>query len=212
LKSPTTNGEVGILQEVGGQIRNHIKGSSARLRSVSGCLRGEEHRCLRHRATHGSAGYAWAPRCGYQPPIIAGLLNGNDAVLVRQNMGWLRSREEKPVRCQKTVSAISHSSARWPIQTAESQIKRVVEVVNTSDFFSDIAGAFLQRLQTKRRGDPSMVSQIARGKDVKVRLQLFQIPGELLQIARSNPHRSSHTGPTGSGQKFAKAITGAWYD
>ena len=55
-----------------------------------------------------------------------------------------------------------------------------------------------------------MVSQIAKAKDVKIVFNSSQIPGEILDllVVRTDVLKR----PDGSGQKFAKAIAGAWYE
>jgi len=90
----------------------------------------------------------------------------------------------------------------------ESQIKRV-KYVNTSD--SDIAAAFLT--DTSKPVVVTwkpMVSQIAKAKDVKVVFNSSQIPGEILDLLVTRTDILNRQ--DGSGQKFAKAIAGAWYE
>src|SRR5260370_39898256 len=88
------------------------------------------------------------------------------------------------------------------------QIKRV-RLVNTSD--SDIATAFI--------GDAGanavvtwkpMVSQILKQKGVTSLFNSSQIPGEILDL--TVVRTDVLTRPDGAGQKFAKALSGAWFE
>src|SRR5260370_21035845 len=88
------------------------------------------------------------------------------------------------------------------------QIKRV-RLVNTSD--SDIATAFI--------GDAGanavvtwkpMVSQILKQKGVTSLFNSSQIPGEILDL--TVVRTDVLTRPDGSGQKFAKALSGARFE
>ena len=139
--------------------------------------------------------------------IVGDYSNGNDAVLVRQNLGLAQIPGKPVLLVEKTVSQYLFERA-MAINGLESQIKRV-KYVNTSD--SDIAGAFLSDA-TKPvvvTWKP-MVSQIAKGKDVKILFNSSQIPGEILDLLVTRTDILNR--PDGSGQKFAKAITGAWYE
>src|SRR5215831_17188271 len=88
------------------------------------------------------------------------------------------------------------------------QLKKV-QYVNTSD--SDIASAFL----TDARQDvvvtwKPLVSQIKKGKGVTSIFDSSKIPGEILDLTVVRTDALNR--PDGSGQKFAKALTGAWYE
>jgi NitT/TauT family transport system substrate-binding protein len=88
------------------------------------------------------------------------------------------------------------------------QIKQV-RYVNTSD--ADIAYAFLADA-----GKPAvvtwkpLVSQIMKSKDVKMVFNSSQIPGEIMDLLVIRTEVLNR--PDGSGQKFAKAVAGAWYE
>src|SRR5260370_13244142 len=71
--------------------------------------------------------------------IVGDYSNGNDAVLVRQNLGLAQIPGKPVLLVEKTVSQYLFERA-MAINGLESQIKRV-KYVNTSD--SDIAGPFL---------------------------------------------------------------------
>jgi NitT/TauT family transport system substrate-binding protein len=133
--------------------------------------------------------------------------NGNDALLVRNNLSLSQLPGKKVLLVQKTVSEYLFERA-MTLNGLESQIKKV-KLVNTSD--SDIATAFI--------GDTSqeavvtwkpMVSQIAKGKGVKTLFNSSQIPGEIvdLMVARTDILNRAD----GSGQRFAKALAGAWFE
>jgi NitT/TauT family transport system substrate-binding protein len=140
--------------------------------------------------------------------IITGdFSNGNDALLVRNGLTLQTLAGKKLLLVEKTVSQYLFERA-MALNGQEGQIRRV-KLVNTSD--SDIAGAFL--------GDTSqeavvtwkpMVSQIAAAKGVKAIFNSSQIPGEILDLMVVRTEVLNR--PDGSGQKFAKALTGAWYE
>jgi NitT/TauT family transport system substrate-binding protein len=133
--------------------------------------------------------------------------NGNDALLVRNNLNLNQLPGKKLLLVQKTVSEYLYERA-MTLNGLESQIKKV-KLVNTSD--SDIATAFI--------GDTSqeavvtwkpMVSQIAKTKGVKVIFNSSKIPGEIvdLMVVRTDVLNRGD----GSGQRFAKALAGAWFE
>jgi len=140
--------------------------------------------------------------------IITGdFSNGNDALLVRNGVTFQTLAGKKVLLVEKTVSQYLFERA-MTLNGVESQIRRV-KLVNTSD--ADIAGAFI--------GDTSqeavvtwkpMVSQIASAKGVKMMFNSSQIPGEILDLMVVRTEVLNR--PDGSGQKFAKALTGAWYE
>ena len=108
---------------------------------------------------------------------------------------------------EKTVSEYLFDRA-MTINGLRDQIKRV-RMINTCD--SDIATAFI--------GDTSasavvtwkpMVSQIAKQKGVTSLFNSSQIPGEILDLTVVRTDVLNR--PDGSGQKFAKALAGAWYE
>ncbi len=133
--------------------------------------------------------------------------NGNDALLTRRDLKLNQLPGKKVLLVQKTVSEYLFERA-MTVNGLDSQIKKV-KLVNTSD--SDIATAFI--------GDTSqdavvtwkpMVSQIAKQKGVKTLFNSSQIPGEIvdLMVVRTDILNR----PDGSGQRFAKALAGAWYE
>ncbi len=139
--------------------------------------------------------------------VVGDYSNGNDAVIVRQNLGLAQIPGKQVLLVEKTVSQYLLERA-MAMNGLESQIKRV-KYVNTSD--SDIASAFLTDAgkQVVVTWKP-LVSQIVKAKDVKVVFNSSQIPGEILDLLVTRTDILNR--PDGSGQKFAKAITGAWYE
>jgi NitT/TauT family transport system substrate-binding protein len=114
---------------------------------------------------------------------------------------------KKMLLVEKTVSEYLFDRA-MTINSLRDQIKRV-RMINTSD--SDIATAFI--------GDTSasavvswkpMVSQISKQKGVTSLFNSSQIPGEILDLTVVRTDVLNR--PDGAGQKFAKALTGAWYE
>jgi NitT/TauT family transport system substrate-binding protein len=140
--------------------------------------------------------------------IVGDYSNGNDALLVRNNLTLPALAGKRVLMVQKTVSEYLFDRA-MTINHLHDQIKKV-QLVNTSD--SDIATAFLS-------GGPSasgvvtwkpMVSQIARQKGITSLFNSSQIPGEILDLTVVRTEVLDK--PDGSGQRFAKALTGAWYE
>jgi NitT/TauT family transport system substrate-binding protein len=89
------------------------------------------------------------------------------------------------------------------------EIKRV-RLINTSD--SDIANAFLSDNSANAAVTwKPMVSQIRKqGKGVTTLFDSSKIPGEILDLTVVRTDVLNR--PDGSGQKFAKALAGAWYE
>src|SRR6185295_14858030 len=139
--------------------------------------------------------------------IVGDYSNCNDAVLVRQNLTLAQIPGKPVLLVEKTVSQYLFERG-MAMNALESQIKRV-KYINTSD--SDIASAFLtDATKPVVVTWKPMVSQIAKAKDVKILFNSSQIPGEILDLLVTRTDILNR--PDGSGQKFAKAITGAWYE
>jgi NitT/TauT family transport system substrate-binding protein len=133
--------------------------------------------------------------------------NGNDALLARNNVTLQQLPGKKVLLVQKTVSEYLYERA-MTMNGMETQIKKV-KLVNTSD--SDIATAFISDTsQDAVVTWKPMVSQIAKAKGVKMLFNSSQIPGEIvdLMVVRTDILNR----PDGSGQRFAKALAGAWYE
>jgi NitT/TauT family transport system substrate-binding protein len=139
--------------------------------------------------------------------LIGDYSNGNDALLVRNRLQLKDLAGKKMLLVQKTVSEYLFDRA-LTINGLRDEIKRV-RLINTSD--SDIAGAFL--------GDGSasavvtwkpMVSQILKQKEFSSLFNSSQIPGEILDLTVVRTDVLAR--PDGAGQRFAKALAGAWYE
>jgi NitT/TauT family transport system substrate-binding protein len=90
----------------------------------------------------------------------------------------------------------------------EGQIKQV-KLVNTSD--SDIVTAYMSdQAATAVVTWKPLAAQVAKVKDVTPIFNSSQIPGEILDLAVVRTEVLNR--PDGSGQKFAKALVGAWYE
>jgi NitT/TauT family transport system substrate-binding protein len=133
--------------------------------------------------------------------------NGNDAVLVRRDLNFAQLPGKKVLLVEKTVSQYLFERA-MTLNGQENQLKRV-GLVNTSD--SDIATAFISdNSQDAVVTWKPMVSQIGKTKGVKMIFNSSQIPGEIvdLMVVRTDILKR----PDGSGDRFAKALAGAWYE
>jgi NitT/TauT family transport system substrate-binding protein len=139
--------------------------------------------------------------------IVGDYSNGNDAVLVRHNLPLGQIPGKRVLLVEKTVSQYLFERA-MALNNLAGELKRV-KYVNTSD--SDIAGAFLS--------DPSqdvvvtwkpLVSQILKGKGITSIFDSSKIPGEILDLLVVRTEVLNR--PDGSGQRFVKAVTGAWYE
>jgi len=139
--------------------------------------------------------------------LIGDYSNGNDALLVRNGLQLKDLAGKKMLLVQKTVSEYLFDRA-MTLNGMRDHIKRV-RMINTSD--ADLAGAFI--------GDGSvaaavtwkpLVSQIQKQKGVTSLFNSSQIPGEILDltVVRNDVLARSD----GAGQRFAKALTGAWYE
>ena len=139
--------------------------------------------------------------------LVGDYSNGNDALLVRNGLQLKDLAGKKMLLVEKTVSEYLFDRA-MTINSLRDQIKRV-RMINTSD--SDIATAFI--------GDTGasavvtwkpMVSQIAKQKGVTSLFNSSQIPGEILDLTVVRTDVLNR--PDGAGQKFAKALAGAWFE
>jgi len=139
--------------------------------------------------------------------LVGDYSNGNDALLVRNGLQLKDLAGKKMLLVEKTVSEYLFDRA-MTIHSLRDQIKRV-RMINTSD--SDIATAF-----TGDTGASAvvtwkpMVSQIAKQKGVTSLFNSSQIPGEILDLTVVRTDVLNR--PDGAGQKFAKALAGAWFE
>jgi NitT/TauT family transport system substrate-binding protein len=139
--------------------------------------------------------------------IIGDYSNGNDAVLVRHNLALNQIPGKRVLLVEKTVSQYLFERA-IVLNNQAADMKRV-KYVNTSD--SDIAGAFLS--DTSQEAVVTwkpLVSQILKGKGITSIFDSSKIPGEILDLLVVRTEVLSR--PDGFGQRFAKAMIGAWYE
>jgi NitT/TauT family transport system substrate-binding protein len=139
--------------------------------------------------------------------IVGDYSNGNDALLARNGTTLNSLAGKKVLLVQKTVSQYLFERA-LALNGMESQLHQV-KLVNTSD--TDIVPAF--------QSDSSeaavvtwkpMVSQISAMNGVKPLFNSSQIPGEILDL--TVVHTDVLKRSDGSGQRFAKALVGAWFE
>lgn len=137
--------------------------------------------------------------------LIGDYSNGNDALLVRNNLQLKDLPGKKLLLVEKTVSEYLLDRA-MTLNGLRDQIKRI-RLINTSD--SDIAGAYIadagaQAVVTWK----PLVSQILKTKGVTSLFNSSQIPGEILDLTVVRTDVLARP----EGQRFAKALAGAWYE
>jgi NitT/TauT family transport system substrate-binding protein len=139
--------------------------------------------------------------------LIGDYSNGNDALMVRNGLQMKDLAGKKMLLVEKTVSEYLFDRA-MTMGGLRDQIKRV-RMINTSD--SDIASAFLSDTSASAVVTwKPMVSQIAKQKGITSLFNSSQIPGEILDLTVVRTDILNR--PDGSGQKFAKALSGAWFE
>ena len=139
--------------------------------------------------------------------LIGDYSNGNDALLVRDGLQMKDLAGRKMLLVEKTVSEYLFDRA-MTLNSMRDQIKQV-RMINTSD--SDIQSAFISDSSVSAVVTwKPMVSQIAQQKGVTSLFNSSQIPGEILDLTVVRTDVLDR--PDGSGQKFAKALAGAWYE
>jgi NitT/TauT family transport system substrate-binding protein len=140
--------------------------------------------------------------------IIGDYSNGNDAVLARNNLTLAQLPGKRIMLVQKTVSEYLLERA-LDVNGLGAQIPKL-RLLNTSD--SDLAGAFLgdKNNQVAVTWKPLVSQILAAGGDVKPLFDSSKIPGEILDLLVVRTDILQR--PDGSGVKFAKAISGAWYE
>jgi NitT/TauT family transport system substrate-binding protein len=137
--------------------------------------------------------------------IIGDYSNGNDAVLVRNNLNF-GSLPGKPIMLvQKTVS--EYLLERGMVLNGQQSQLSKLKLINTSD--SDIVAAFTNNASNQAVVTwKPLVSEIEGTKGVTSIFDSSKIPGEILDLLVVRTDILSRP----DGQKFAKAITGAWYE
>ncbi len=138
--------------------------------------------------------------------IVGDYSNGNDALLVHNGLTLKDLAGKKMLLVQKTVSEYLLDRA-MTINGLRDDLKKM-RLVNTSD--SDIATAFLSEPSSGVVTWKPMVSQLLKQKGVSSLFNSSQIPGEIMDLTVVRTDVLER--PDGSGQRFAKALAGAWYE
>ncbi len=137
--------------------------------------------------------------------IVGDYSNGNDALLVRNGLKFPQLAGKRVLLVQKTVS--EYLLERGLVMNGINDGERKLQLVNTAD--SDIVTAF-----TSNPANPAvvtwkpLVSQITAQKGVTTLFDSSKIPAEILDllVVRTDVLKKPE------GVRFAKAITGAWYE
>jgi NitT/TauT family transport system substrate-binding protein len=137
--------------------------------------------------------------------IVGDYSNGNDAVLVRNNLTFATLPGKPIMLVQKTVS--EYLLERGMVLNGQQAQLSKLKLINTSD--SDIVAAFSNNKSNQAVVTwKPLVSQIVGDKSVHTIFDSSKIPGEILDLLVVRTELLN----TPNGQKFAKAITGAWYE
>lgn len=139
--------------------------------------------------------------------ILGDYSNGNDAVLVRNGLNFSQLPGKSLMLVQKTVSEYLFERG-MVVNGLQGQLGKV-KLINTSD--SDIVPTFLSNASNQAVVTwKPLVSEILRDKHVTSIFDSSKIPGEILDllVVRSEVLRR----PDGSGERFAKAVSGAWFE
>jgi NitT/TauT family transport system substrate-binding protein len=139
--------------------------------------------------------------------IIGDYSNGNDAVLARNGLTLAQLPGHSILLVQKTVSEYLLERA-MELNGLGADLPRL-RLYNTSD--SDIVGAFLgdKRNLVAVTWKPLVSEILSQDHGVKELFNSSQIPGEILDLLVVRTAVLNR--PDGSGQRFAKAVTAAWY-
>lgn len=139
--------------------------------------------------------------------IIGDYSNGNDAILARNNLTLSQMSGRRILLVQKTVSEYLLERA---LTLNGLQSQSTPRLLNTSD--SDIVGAFLGNKgnQVAVTWKPLVSEILAQDSGVRSIFDSSKIPAEILDLLVVRTDVLNR--PDGSGKRFAKAITGAWYE
>jgi NitT/TauT family transport system substrate-binding protein len=139
--------------------------------------------------------------------IIGDYSNGNDAVLVRNGLTFDKLPGQRIMLVQKTVS--EYLLERGMVLNGQQAQLSKLRLINTSD--SDIVPAFMNNASNPAVVTwKPLVSQILADKGVHSIFDSSKIPGEILDLLVVRSEVLNR--PDGSGERFAKAISGAWYE
>jgi NitT/TauT family transport system substrate-binding protein len=140
--------------------------------------------------------------------IVGDYSNGNDAVLARNGLTLAQIPGRRVMLVQKTVSEYLLERA-MDVNGLGAQIPRL-KLMNTSD--SDLVGAYLGNKgnEVAVTWKPLVSEILTQDSGVKPLFDSSKIPAEILDLLVLRTDVLQR--PDGSGVKFAKAITGAWYE
>ena len=139
--------------------------------------------------------------------IIGDYSNGNDALIARDGNTLKNLPGKKVLLVEKTVS--EYLLERAFVISGQADQLRKLKLVNTSD--SSIVAAFMNdSSQSAVVTWKPLVSQLQKMKGATTLFDSSKIPGEILDLLVVRTEVLKR--PDGSGLKFAKAITGAWYE
>ena len=137
--------------------------------------------------------------------IMGDYSNGNDAVLVRNNVNFATLPGKPIMLVQKTVS--EYLLERGMVLNGQQAQLSKLRLINTSD--ADIVAAFSNNSSNEAVVTwKPLVSQILDDKGVHSIFDSSKIPREILDLLVVRTEILNRP----DGQKFAKAITGAWYE
>lgn len=138
--------------------------------------------------------------------IVGDYSNGNDQVLVRGNLSFANLTSQRVMLVQKTVS--EYLLERGMVLNGQAAQLKALKLINTSD--SDIAPAFLNNKSNQAVVTwKPLVSQIVDGdKGTHAIFDSSRIPGEILDLLVVRTELLEKP----EGIRFARAITGAWYE
>ena len=140
--------------------------------------------------------------------IVGDYSNGNDQVLVRGNLNFATLPSTRTMLVQKTVS--EYLLERGMVLNGQAAHLKSLQLINTSD--SDIAQAFLNNKSNEAVVTwKPLVTQVLDGDhSVHAIFDSSKIPGEIMDLLVIRTELLDRK--DGSGVRFARAITGAWYE
>jgi NitT/TauT family transport system substrate-binding protein len=139
--------------------------------------------------------------------LIGDYSNGNDGIVARSGNTLKTLAGKNILLVEKTVSEYLLERA-YVLNNMSDQLHKL-KLVNTSD--GSIAPAFMNdSSQAAVVTWKPLLSQVQKVKGVSTLFDSSKIPGEILDLLVVRTEVLNR--PDGSGKKFAKAITGAWYE
>ena len=139
--------------------------------------------------------------------IVGDYSNGNDQVLTRNGIGFAQLPQHRVMLVEKTVS--EYLLERGMVLNGQAAQLGHLQLINASD--SDIVPAFSNNKSNEAVVTwKPLVTQILADPGVHTIFDSSRIPGEIMDllVIRTEVLKL----PDGSGERFAKAVTGAWYE